>query len=122
MNLLFLGTTAVASGVVEGTKAVGSGVVEGTKVVGETVVSGGKAVGSGVVQGTKAVGTGVAVAATTTKDLTVAAGNKVSKGNLVTTSISVTRLSNEIKNSFKIRLERKIAFDTNIEISFIDFI
>ena len=84
VNLLFPGTTAVASGVVEGTKAVGSGVVEGTKVVGETVVSGGKAVGSGVVQGTKAVGTGVAVAATTTKDLTVAAGNKVSEGNLVT--------------------------------------
>ena len=71
------GTTAVASGVVEGTKAVGTGISEGTKIVGDTVVSGGKAVGSGVVQGTKAVGTGVAVVANTTKDVTLAAGNKV---------------------------------------------
>ena len=71
------GTTAVATGVVEGTKAVGTGISEGTKIVGDTVVSGGKAVGSGVVQGTKAVGTGVAVVANTTKDVTLAAGNKV---------------------------------------------
>lgn len=65
------GTMAVGTGVVEGTKAVGSGVVEGTKVVGDTVVSGSKAVGTGVIAGTKVV-------ASVSKDVTLAAGTKVS--------------------------------------------
>ena len=73
------GTKAVGSGVVQGTKAVGSGVVEGTKVVG----SGAMMVGTGVVEGTKAVGSGVVegtkVVASVSKDVTLAAGNKVCK-------------------------------------------
>ena len=83
------GTKAVGTGVVQGTKAVGTGVYEGTKVVGTGVVegtkavgTGAKAVGSGVIEGTKAVGTGVVegtkVVASVSKDVTLAAGNKVS--------------------------------------------
>ena len=72
------GTKAVGTGVYEGTKAVGSGVVEGTKAVG----TGAKVVGTGVIEGTKAVGTGVVegtkVVASVSKDVTLAAGNKVS--------------------------------------------
>ena len=71
------GVTAFGSGVVQGTKAVGSGVVEGTKAVG----SGAMMVGTGVVEGTKAVGSGVVegtkVVASVSKDVTLAAGNKV---------------------------------------------
>ena len=83
------GVTAFGSGVVQGTRAVGTGVVKGTKAVGSGVVEGTKAVGSGVVEGTKAVGSGAKavgsgvvegtkVVASVSKDVTLAAGNKVS--------------------------------------------